>query len=42
MDISGTLELITEAGFLMNVGDIIAIIVAVISLIGVIITTISK
>ena len=39
MDISGTLELITENGPIINTGDVIAIIVAVISLIGVVIST---
>ena len=39
MDISGTLELITETGPIINTGDVIAIIVAVISLIGVVIST---
>lgn len=40
MDVSGTVELITESGSLISVGDIIAIIVAMISLVGVIITTV--
>lgn len=40
MNISGTLELITKSSSFISVGDIIAIFVAVISLIGVIISTI--
>ena len=40
MDISGTLELITETGPLISMGDIIAIVVSIISLVGVIITTV--
>lgn len=40
MSIDGTIELITESTTFMSMGDIIAIIVAVISLIGVIISTI--
>lgn len=40
MDVSGTIELITDSGSLISVGDIIAIIVAIISLGGVVFTTV--
>ena len=40
MDIVGKIELISESGTLLSMGNIIAIIVAVISLTGVIISTV--
>lgn len=40
LDITGTVEVISEVGPLISTGDIIAIVVAVISVIGVVITTI--
>lgn len=40
MSIDGTLKLVSESNSFMNLGDIIAIIVAVVSLIGVIVSTI--